>query len=201
MMPTLSARLAAVAPGCSIRLLDSATGDVEMLLRDDAVDIALERPLDMPDWISTEHAFHSPFAIVAARGNKKVRAAKVKPGSKFPLDLYCALPHAIRSIDGSMHGWMDDALQKTGAKRRVVLAVPQFQGVAQAVAEGHVIAAVPVQFARVISKILDLDVYRPPIDVPVPDVRMYWHKRHDQHPAHRWLRQEVLAAARALEDL
>lgn len=198
-MPDLSAQLAELAPGCGLRFLDSATGDVERLLRDNAIDAALERPLQMPDWVSQELLFRSPFAVIAARRHKEIRAAKIKPGSKLPLALFCALPHAIRSIDGSMSGMVDDALRKAGAARRMVLALPHFHGIALAVARGHVIAAVPVQFAEAVADELDLVMFKPPIEVPVPDVRIYWHKRHDRHPAHRWLRGQIHAAARSLQ--
>jgi DNA-binding transcriptional LysR family regulator len=195
-MPGLSARFADIAPGCSLRLLDSATGDVERLLRDNAIDAALERPLDMPDWVSQQILFRSPFAIIASRDNKKIRAAKLKGGAPMPLDLFAELPHAIRSIDGSLSGMVDDALRKAGAWRKVVLALPHFQGVALAVARGHVIAAVPLQFAQAVHKDLDLMMFKPPVEVPAADVRMYWHKRHDKHPAHRWLRNQIVAAMR-----
>lgn len=198
LMPTLSATLARVAPRCALRLLDSASGDVERLLRDNAIDLALERPLEMPDWVSRQLLFRSPFKIIAARRHKAIRAARLRDGSKLPLELFCSLPHAIRSIDGSMGGLVDDPLRKVGASRRVVLALPHFHGVVLAVAQGHLIAAVPSQLAHAVAKDLDLAVFAPPVDVPVPDVQLYWHKRHDRHPAHRWLRSEVLSAAGAV---
>ena len=87
--------------------------------------VALERPLDMPDWVSKELMFHSPFVVIAARGHADIRAARVKAGGKIPLALFCRLPHALRSIDGGMSGAVDDALRKHGAARQVVLTLPQ----------------------------------------------------------------------------
>jgi DNA-binding transcriptional LysR family regulator len=198
LMPDLAERVAGLAPGIALRMLDSASGDVERLLRENVIDVALERPLEMPDWISRRLLFHSPFAIIAARGHKELRKGRVAPGAAIPLDLYCALPHAIRSIDGSMSGMVDDALRKAGGKRRVVLALPSFQGIARAVSRGRLIAAVPMQFAKAVAKDLGLSIYLPPLEVPVPEVRMYWHKRHDRSPAHCWLREQVVAATEAL---
>ena len=194
LMPDFAERVANLAPGISLRMLDSATGDVERLLRENAIDVALERPLQVPDWVSYQVLFRSPFAVIAARGHKELRKARVAPGAAIPLDLYCALPHAIRSIDGSLSGNVDDALRKAGAKRRVALALPSFQGIGLAVARGRLIAAVPVQFANAVAKDLGLSVYLPPVEVPVPHVRMYWHRRHDRDPAQRWLREQVMAA-------
>jgi DNA-binding transcriptional LysR family regulator len=198
LMPELAERIATFAPGIALRMVDSASGDVERLLRENVIDVALERPLEMPDSVSRQLLFRSPFAVIAARGHRTFRKAGVKPGSVIPLELFCALPHAIRSIDGSMSGMVDDALQSAAAKRTVVLALPNFQGIGRAVAQGRLIASVPVQFANYVAKDLDLAVYLPPVEVPVPEVRMYWHARHDRNPAHSWLRDQVAAATDAL---
>lgn len=198
-MPGFADHIAKLAPGLALRLIDSAGGDVERLLRDNAIDVALERPLDMPDWVSRKVLFRAPFLVIAARGHVALKKAKLKPGAKLPLKLFCELPHALRSIDGSMSGDTDRALRKIGAERRVVLTLPHFHAVALAVAEGRLIAVVPEQFAKIVATDLDLAVYRTPIDIPVPEIRLYWHKRHDHHPAHRWLRDEIVAAIKPFQ--
>lgn len=199
LMPSFASRLAKVAPGVVLRYIDSASGDVERLLRDNTIDVALEAPMPMPDWVSRDVLFTSPFAVIAARDNAAIRKAGIKPGTKLPLKLFCDLPFALRSIDGSLSGMVDDALRKVGASRRVVLTLPQFQAVARAVAEGRLIAAVPVQFARLVAKDLGLAIYRLPIDVRAPEVLLYWHRRNADNPAQKWLRAELLAAAKPFQ--
>jgi DNA-binding transcriptional LysR family regulator len=183
------------APNVVLRLLDSARGDVERLLRDDQIDAAIERPLDLPDWVSRQVFFLSPFVIVAAREHPDIAAAGVKPGDKLPIELFTGLPHAIRSIDGSLRGLVDEALESEGHSRRVVLGVPHFHGLAAAVAQTNMIAAVPAQFASAVSKETGLQIYEPPIKIPVPKIEIYWHRRHDKNPTHMWLREQILAAA------
>lgn len=199
LMPRFAHRMAAAAPRIVLRLLDSASGDVERLLRDNVIDMALERPLDMPEWVSRELMFHSPFVVIAARGHRAIRDAGIKPGAKLPLKLFCSLPHALRSIDGSLSGAVDDALRKAGATRRVVLALPHFHAIALAVAEGILIATVPVQFAKAVASDLGLSIYKPPIAVPVPEISLYWHKRNDANPAHRWMRGQIMAAIKPFQ--
>jgi DNA-binding transcriptional LysR family regulator len=199
-MPALSEQVARAAPGIRLRLIDSGSGDVERLLRDNVIDAALERPLETPDWVSRQLLFRSPFVVIAARGHKAIRKAGAKPGDRLPLAVFCALPHALRSIDGSMSGNVDDALRKAGAERQVTLALPHFQGIALAVARGHLIAAVPLQFAQAVAKTAGLEIYLPPIDVPVPEIRLYWHKRHDRNPAHRWLREQIVDAVKPFHE-
>jgi DNA-binding transcriptional LysR family regulator len=83
-------------------------------------------------------------------------------------------------------------------KRQVTLALPHFQAVALSVASGPYVAAVPVQFANAVRNDLSLHVFQPPLSIPVPDVRLYWHGRQNQDPAHRWMRSEIAAAVEHL---
>lgn len=198
LMPPFTARVAAMAPGVSFRFLDSARGDVSRLLQEDQVDVALERPLDVADWVSSLPLFWSPFVVVASRDNAALARAGVREGEEIPLDLFCELPHALRSIDGSMSGFTDDALGKMGRTRRVMLALPHFQAVALAVADGPYVAAIPMQFAAVAAKCLPLAVYNAPIPIPPPLVKMYWHARHDDEAPHRWIREQIMAEVEAL---
>jgi DNA-binding transcriptional LysR family regulator len=198
LMPSFAARVAARASGVSLRFLDSARGDVSRLLQEDEIDAALERPLDVADWISSAPLFHSPFVIIAAKDNAAIRQAGIADGGSLPIELFCELPHVLRSIDGSMSGSTDDALQRIGRKRRVRLALPHFQAVALAVAGGTHLAAVPRQFAVAAAKGLPIALYEPPLAIAVPEVRMYWHARHDDEPPHRWIREQVLAEVEAL---
>ncbi|MDW6021077.1 LysR family transcriptional regulator [Mesorhizobium sp. BAC0120] len=198
LMPLLATRIAALAPQVSLRFLDSARGDVARLLQDDQIDAALERPLMIPDWVSSTLLFHSPFAIIAAKDNAVIRRAGVREGEVLPMELFCDLPHAIRSIDGSMSGFTDEALTKIGRSRRVSLALPHFQAVALATVSGNYLAAVPRQFADTVARKLPIAIYEPPLPIPVPEIRMYWHARHDDEPPHQWLRDQIQEAIDAL---
>lgn len=80
----------------------------------------------------------------------------------------------------------------------MVLALPHFYGVAMSVASSGLIAAIPRQAADMLAEGMGLAVYEPPVAVPAPEVRMYWHARHDDDPAHRWIRAEI---ERALESV
>jgi DNA-binding transcriptional LysR family regulator len=154
--------------------------------------VALERPLEVADWVSSVPLFASPFAVIAAKDNAALRQAGVAEGGQVPLELFCALPHALRSIDGSMAGFTDDALGRMGRTRRVTLALPHFQAVALAVAGGPCLAVVPTQFAAAAAKSLPIGIYQAPISIPSPAVRMYWHARRDDEQPHRWIREQIL---------
>lgn len=195
-MPRLARVLRAEAPGLRLRLVDSARGDVARLLQDDAVDMALERPLSLPDFVRSDPLFRSPFVVIATRNHPAL--AGRGEGAAVPVEVFCRLDHAIRSIDGRMEGAVDEALAPHGLTRRVVLALPHFRSVAQAVAESDLIAAVPVQYARAVRDQLGLALFALPVPVPAPEIRLYWHVRHAQAAAHRWMRRRVGEVVRDL---
>lgn len=189
LMPTLTRRVASEAPLARLRMLDTARGDVERLLRDDVIDLSLEPRRPMPDWVEAELLMTSPFIAVAARGEPLLQG--IAEGDVIPLDLYCALPHAIRSVDGSMDGVVDAALAQLGRSRRVTLALPNFHAVATAVAGGGLVAALPEEFARARAGRDGLALYRPPASAVATELAMYWRKRNTNNPAHAWLRRLV----------
>jgi DNA-binding transcriptional LysR family regulator len=198
-MPLLSERVAARAPGIRLRLLDIGAGEMQHLLRDDVVDIAFNLSHATPEWISRQSVYAIRFAIIASPHNGAIRSAGIKSGRTLPLKLFCKLPHAIRSSDSTMRGVVDDALQKLGPARRVMLALPHFHAVAAAVARGHLIAAVPTVFAKGAVKENGLVMFKPPLPIQAGELFMYWHKRHDLNPAIRWMCQQVSEVWKTLE--
>jgi DNA-binding transcriptional LysR family regulator len=198
-MPMLSERIAGIAPGVRLRALDISAADMQQLLRDDVVDLAFSLSSTAPEWMARQAVYAIRYAVIASPNNAAIRAAGSKPGKTLPLKLYCKLPHALRSSDSTLRGVVDDTLQKLGHTRRVVLALPHFHAVAAAVARGHVIAAVPKVFAQAVAKEQGLVMYKPPVPIEAGELFMYWHKRHDQNPALRWMREQVSQVWKALE--
>lgn len=191
LMPDVAARLSREAPGTSVRFLDSGRGGLVELLEAQVIDAALEQPTEVPPWVSTALLFPSPFKIVASRNNALIREAGKTTGDTLPLELYCALPHAMRSVDGSMSGQADAALARVGRRRRVAVALPHFDAILTCVAKSDMIATVPVQLVSDSAEDFGLVVLEPPFEIPVPMIRMYWHGRLDRTPAQVWFRNLI----------
>lgn len=88
LMPQLARKVHEQAPNVRLRLLDSARGDVARLLQENAVDMALERPLELPDWLSSA-AVSIAFRyhrLAKQRGNCNDRGRRTNSArSLFPL--------------------------------------------------------------------------------------------------------------------
>jgi DNA-binding transcriptional LysR family regulator len=174
-------------------MLDYPAGEVLDLLTQGAVNLAVDRALETPEWICRRTLFQSFLVCVAAKGHPLLRKAGIRPGDRIPAETFCAIPQVMMSMDGSRTGTIDPALREHGLERRVLMTVPHFQAVALAAAAG-LLGNLPVHFARHAARLLDLDLYLPPYDPPFLSVMMFWHKRLDRSAADAWLRDHVAKA-------
>lgn len=200
LMPQLAERLSRIAPGVRMQLVDLVPDNYVQSLENRKVDLALiPRPEDWPSWVEWQPLFRSDFAVIARSGHPRLAGAGLSPGGTVPMDLFCDLGHILFSPEGKLNAMGDAALAAVGRKRRVVMTMPVFFGVARAVAESDHIALLPGQLALKLARPLGLDVFWPPMVVPTPLIGMVWQKRLTSAPAHRWMRGEIAGLLEPLD--
>lgn len=198
LMPELGRTLLREGPGLRVHLLDLVPTNYADTLDRYLADLALMPRQDAPDWIEWEPLFHSSFSMIARRDHPRLTG--VPPGEPVPLDLFCELDHVLMSPEGRTRAMMDDALERVGRSRRIVMTLPFFGGICRSVAATEVVAMIPRQLARHMASVLGLDLYKSPVPAPVPLIGMVWHRRTTTAPAHRWLREQVARILRPLND-
>ncbi|AGI23909.1 LysR family transcriptional regulator [Pseudomonas sp. MT3] len=124
------------------------------------------------------------------RSTWKVLRADSIPGA-LTLDDYCERPHALVSYAGDLDGFVDQTLAEMERKRQVVLAVPQFVGLAQLLAGTDIIATVPEYVAQALTAAGGLRAEEPPFPTRLAELSMVWRGAQDQDPAERWLRSRI----------
>ncbi|MES2818269.1 MAG: LysR family transcriptional regulator [Pseudomonadota bacterium] len=124
------------------------------------------------------------------RSQPRLLRADSVPGP-LSLDDYCARPHALVSFAGDLGGFIDDELAKIGKSRKVVLAVPQFNGLGSLLAGTDIIATVPDYAAEVLIAAGGLRAETLPIEAPSFEMSMAWRGAQDNDPAERWLRSRI----------
>jgi DNA-binding transcriptional LysR family regulator len=191
MMPGLARTVREHAPGLVLQMLHHPSSAVARLLSEGAVEMAVDARLDMPDWVASHRMFLSHMVTVVLRGHPVLAKSGLRPGDRIPADLFCALPQAMMSMDGSLTGTVDHALKEQGLSRTIAVTVPHFHAVALAVAEAGLIGNLPISFAKRVAPLLDLEIYEPPFAPPPVEVMLYWHSRHGPDAAHAWLREKI----------
>ncbi len=189
LLPDLVQRLRALSGGISLRYLDTARGDVGRLLSDDAIDMALEAPIETAEWIESELLFMAPFTVVLPADHPML--AEIGDTDILPAGMIPKLDWALRASDGSLRGRVDDALAEHGIKRRVVLSMPHFAPLVDCVVANKLAAAIPTQFAEIYARPKGMRVLHLPFPPPSAPIHLYWHSRRTRDPAHAWLRRLV----------
>jgi DNA-binding transcriptional LysR family regulator len=183
-VPTL-ARLRGAAPRTRLAILESAPRHVAKLAENGDIDLGLQTMDRIAPTMHAHKLFDERYVLAARVGHAKLRR---KPS----LATFCALEHVLVSPDGGgFSGATDTALASLGRQRRVVLSLPHFIGAMSAVAASDLVAMLP---RRLVASRRDLQIFEPPLDVPGFEMGMFWHERRHRDPAHRWLREQVLAA-------
>ncbi|MCJ2124972.1 LysR family transcriptional regulator [Methylobacterium sp. J-077] len=110
---------------------------------------------------------------------------------------YAACLHVVSSRKGASVGPVDDALRRLDLKRRIVVTVPGFPDALAIARRSDLIALVPRScFASADPLTEGLTPFELPVASPGLEVAAMWHPRLDNDPAHRWLRETVIAACR-----
>ena len=111
------------------------------------------------------------------------------PG-RLSMEDYCSRPHAMVSFAGDLNGYIDEELALHGCKRKVVLAVPQFNGLASLLAGTDIIATVPDYAAAALAANGGVRAEPCPSRPARLELSMAGAApRHD--PAERWLRSRI----------
>lgn len=121
---------------------------------------------------------------------------ELDPDPQLDLDRFAALDHVLVSPGERPGGIVDDALARHALSRRVVVVVPNFLSVPYVLEGTERIATLPSRLARELVRRYPLRTLAPPVELPTAAMCMAFHEIHRRDPAHRWLRDQLVEAAR-----
>ncbi len=198
--PLLLDEVARTAPLTTICFLDNANSPLpEALAAGDVtvgIDVLQGQPADI------RHSFllqESPFVIACAK-NSALAGAGLEPGDQIPMDVFCSLPHAVRTISLLEDGLINRMLSAVSRMRHVRFVVSHFGAMGAIVQGSDMLAPVPGLLAFELARRYPVTVYRLPAELGLQPyaVKLYWHRRNDADPAHQWLRAIVTHCAQTL---
>ena len=140
----------------------------------------------------TQLLFRDRFVGVARIGHPLLGTKDVTP------ERYAACSHVVASRQGEFLEPVDDALEGLGLKRTVLLVVPGYPDAMRIARCSDLVALVPrscLGNALVTdhAAILGLESFELPVRTPEFNISAIWHPRLDADPAHRWLRDTIMA--------
>jgi len=181
LLPPLLRRLRSEAPGITLVVRRANYLLMPQLLSSGEISVGVSYTDELPANAKRKTLRRSTWRVL--------RADSI-PGA-LTLDDYCARPHALVSYAGDLDGFVDQTLAEMERKRQVVLAVPQFVGLAQLLAGTDILATVPEYVAAALTASGGLRADEPPFPTRLADLSMVWRGAQDNDPAERWLRSRI----------
>ncbi|SAI71500.1 LysR family transcriptional regulator [Bordetella ansorpii] len=192
--PALMALIARAAPHVRIRFIPKSDKDAQPL-REGMVDLEVGVIGTKAPELKTRLLFQDRFVGICRTGHPLLN----KPG--VTARRYASYPHVIAARKHQFTGPVDDALEQSGLRRTVVMVVPSYANAMQIVRHSDLIGLVPCSCLG-IGSVSDaamsagLRHFELPVRTPPIKVSAIWHPRLHADPAHRWLRDTILAVCK-----
>jgi LysR family transcriptional regulator, nod-box dependent transcriptional activator len=179
------------APGITFDIRQSSprsaaaleAGEVDMVINPE-IDIVPDHP--------HETLFEDDYVVVCWTGTEAV-------GATLDMDAFLSLGHVVFRTEYQGAPWIERwFLQHYGDVRRIELATHSFVQVAESLAGTDRIATLPSRLATELATLLPLRLLRAPVEPPRLVEVLQWGSHRELDPAHRWVREQIRAAARAL---
>ncbi len=185
------------APGVTLHVLPPQR-DESQLLRDNTIDLAIGvydyAPYsELPTDLKIQQLLVDHYVCVVRDDHPTVK-------SSLTIEQYAALEHVQVAVRGAPGGYVDDLLATHGLKRRIARAMPYFLAALVLVSETDYVLTLSVRLVKRLAGLLPIKLVQPPRSLGLEpyQVSQLWHPRNNRDPGHRWLRDSIADAARAI---
>jgi DNA-binding transcriptional LysR family regulator len=158
-------------------------------LRDGTADLEIGVVSNMGPEVRVQALFRDHYVGVVRAGHP------LTVGPMTP-ERYAAAGHVVASRRGRATGPVDTALGALGLERQIMAVVPGFPAALAIARASDLVALLPRSYLSAPAP-AGCWVFPLPVAVDTLTISQMWHPRAEADPAHRWLRQLVLAVCRA----
>ena len=183
-LPLIETLAAHAGPGVRIAFRTPEVALVASQMERGEVDLLIATERLVPGNMKTRPLIDGRFVMAQRKGH---------PRGTGPLDLdaYCTLQHVlVAEIGGRLSGYVDEALDKLGRRRNVVLSVEKFMLVPEILRNSDYVCTLPATLMTRFAGALDM--FELPYDDKGFRLGMAWHPRNHADPAVSWLQELVL---------
>ncbi|WP_137175302.1 LysR substrate-binding domain-containing protein [Massilia sp. HP4] len=198
-LPNVVALLRRGSPGSKVVIHALGPGlDYLRMLSDGDMDLVIANWDEPPAHLHMSKLFEDPI-ICTMRADSPY--ARRTASDAMTLEDYLDLPHvAPTQMLPGYHGVIDAYLERHGLQRRVAVESPYFGVIPYMLTQSDLVLTTGRQFIRAFEKTLPLKSFTVPVKFPPMRFYQLWHQRVHQSTEHKWLRDQISSAARALSQ-
>jgi LysR family transcriptional regulator, nod-box dependent transcriptional activator len=179
-------KLQQTAPGIGIQFEDLST-ETANLLSDGKLDFAITisarmiENFDMSvEFLRSSKLFIDNFVIAMSKDNPH-------PRDTITFDELCEMPYLETRFAGIIAGIGEQTWRQQVRQPRVCGWLPNFQLTLDAVGQTDMATILPSLLVSLKGHYYNVRTLPVPFDMPVLEERLFWHKRNETDPGHRWM--------------
>jgi DNA-binding transcriptional LysR family regulator len=182
-LPRVVANARVPAPNVAFTTLEVPASGLREALAEGVVDVALGINERLGAGCREMPIAENVYACLVRADHPRVR-------TRLTLRLFRECRHLLVKQEASSHhgAVVERALRQKALGAKVALQVASFQSAGPLLAQGDLVATVPVGLARLLAPRWGLRVLDPPLDLPRYTLSLYWHERNHRDPGNIWLR-------------
>jgi DNA-binding transcriptional LysR family regulator len=180
----------ALAPKVRLSLRPSGTLDLAGLLELGQLDLAISAIGAPAERFTSSPLVQDHYVAVFRKGHPALRR-------KLTLTAFAGLSHLSISSSGEDLGFVDRVLASHGQTRSIALEAP-YLSAGVMLTQSNLVAVLGRKLAQEFRRAYPIEIRELPFDAEKLQSTMLWHRRLDDQPAHRWLRQTIIAAANSI---
>jgi DNA-binding transcriptional LysR family regulator len=180
-IPALVRRMAKLAPAVVLDVRPIGLVNVLDQLDTGEVELALTTLIDGGDRFKCVGILDDEYAVIMS--NDHPMAGDIE----LSIEDFAAFPHIEITSGGDDTHFIDDVLAERGLTRAVVAKLP-LHSLISVLVGSLALAVVPRRVAADLLAVCPLAMLPLPFPSPRVSLSMIWHRRLDNHAAHRWLR-------------
>jgi DNA-binding transcriptional LysR family regulator len=193
-LPSLVRSIESDAPGVDVRMVPLTTREPRPILMNGDIDLAIgffpgvvtQLASGPATSIRHERLYTGRYVCVMRKGHPLAN-------SELTIESFCEANHLLVSFSGRAFGLVNDVLAQMQRKRRILLTVNQFYTGGRVVANSDLLTVLPHHLVASTGQGGDLIYKELPFELPEVHVDMLWHERDARSPAHKWLRDQMVA--------
>ncbi len=122
-----------------------------------------------------------------------MRAGHPRRAARLSVKDFLSLDHAVVRAEGRSQEVLERFLDRKRFRRKIVLVTPHFLSIPFVIARSDLVTAIPEKVATYFASLSpDLAVATLPFEEVTLELKLHWHRRFDNEPRSRWLRQQFI---------
>ncbi|MAY70078.1 MAG: LysR family transcriptional regulator [Halomonas sp.] len=195
-LPVLAEALRQQAPGITLQVRRLSQDMSEAGVMSGTTDLAFGRQVDPPENLVVREVIREGIECLVGEGHPLLE--RLEDDGRMARADFEHYAHVLVQPHTRLKSGIFKQLKDQGLRRDVALAVTYFMAVPALLERSLLIASLPAGLCRHFRRQFAVTPVPPPVRFDPFPFHLSWHRRYQKDPAHRWLREQIIACCHML---